>query len=52
VSTLQQTVTSIQKDVVIIDRKLDVLNKDVLHVRAQQVENEERLNRLESRDIP
>lgn len=50
VSVLQQTVTSMQEDIVIIDRKLDVLAKDVLHVRAHEVRNEERLKRLESPD--
>ena len=50
VTVLQQTVTSMQEDIVIIDRKLDVLAKDVLHVRAHQVRNEERLKRLESPD--
>jgi chromosome segregation ATPase len=50
VGALQQTVTLIQKDVMLVNRKLDVLNKDVLHVRKQQTENEERIERLESRD--
>ena len=50
VGVLQQTVTLIQKDIMLVNRKLDVLNKDVLHVRAQQSDNEERLNRLESQN--
>ena len=50
VSGLRQTVTSMQEDIVMIDRKLDSLSKHIFHVRAHQVRNEERLKRLESPD--
>lgn len=41
-------IADVNRNLATLSRKIDVFNSDMLNVRAAQLENEERLNRLEA----
>jgi seryl-tRNA synthetase len=41
-------IANVNRNLATLSRKIDVFNSDMLNVRAAQLENEERLNRLEA----